>query len=339
MLHLCERAKLFVYCAALCTDCSVGNPLPPELHYVILLGMDSSGHAATKRIDRTLIYIETHLGEKLTLDRLAAHACLSKYHFLRVFTVERGETPFVCIVRMRLERAAARLINGNDPITDIAMEVGFSNASSFSRAFREMFGVSPSEYRRVRTALSPHVSSDGEQIVVDRGTIQWNVALSGGNGSVRIERQPRRSIFAVTSSGRYAGNGAFFSDLNARLLRALTACEMDTLPQEVFAVYHDSPAVTGGGCDRVSFGVILPDASRVADELIPLRLEKGLHAVVRAWLASGEYEEAWNWLYGRWLPRSGYVPSTSPPFEVTPFGGPVEERCAVEIHLPVRQRR
>lgn len=102
-----------------------------------------------KRFDRVLDFIDTHLDERLTVERMSAVAHFSKFHFHRQFSSYVGVTPNRYVQLARLRRASYRLaFNPVERITDIALEAGFGNPESFSRAFKDAFGQSPSEFRK-----------------------------------------------------------------------------------------------------------------------------------------------------------------------------------------------
>lgn len=78
---------------------------------------------------------------------LAAIALVSEAHFFRTFKTTFGETPHRYLQRRRIERAMYLLRTSERSVTDICMEVGFSSLGTFSRTFRDVVGVSPSEFR------------------------------------------------------------------------------------------------------------------------------------------------------------------------------------------------
>ena len=89
---------------------------------------------------------------EVSLDVLAARAGWSPFHFHREFRKIVGETPKRYMLRLRLERAAARLATGTNPVVSIAADAGFSSHEVFTRAFRRQFGITPSAYRREASA-------------------------------------------------------------------------------------------------------------------------------------------------------------------------------------------
>ncbi|TQM58362.1 helix-turn-helix domain-containing protein [Humibacillus xanthopallidus] len=94
----------------------------------------------------------------LDLDRMAAAAGLSKYHFLRVFRATYGVTPAEYVSRRRIERAQDLLRATNLTVTEVCHAVGFSSLGSFSSRFRSVVGESPSDFqRRYAAAGAPHI--------------------------------------------------------------------------------------------------------------------------------------------------------------------------------------
>jgi AraC-like DNA-binding protein len=98
-------------------------------------------------IARVLRRLESQVAEAHPLGELAREAGLSRYHFLRAFKRVTGITPHQWLLRARLREAAQRLVATRDPVTAIALDVGFEDLSNFIRSFRAEFGVSPRRYR------------------------------------------------------------------------------------------------------------------------------------------------------------------------------------------------
>jgi AraC family transcriptional regulator len=101
-----------------------------------------------RRLLRVLDYIEANLEGDLTIDRMASIACLSKFHFTRVFKQAVGQSPYRYVSDKRLERAKALLIQGDRPLLDIALTLSFSSQANFTRAFTHATGQAPGQYRQ-----------------------------------------------------------------------------------------------------------------------------------------------------------------------------------------------
>jgi AraC family transcriptional regulator len=100
-----------------------------------------------KQLSRAMDLIHGSDGRELSLELLAAEACLSKYHFLRLFRSAYGYSPHQFIQHQRMEKARTLLSRSNTPVSDVADLLGFVDSQSFSRLFTQRMGVSPSRYR------------------------------------------------------------------------------------------------------------------------------------------------------------------------------------------------
>ncbi|MGE0621372.1 MAG: helix-turn-helix transcriptional regulator [Pseudomonadales bacterium] len=86
--------------------------------------------------------------ESLTISALGSAVGMSPYHFLRTFRRTVGATPHQYLIRQRVHRAAMRLLTSDDSVSEIAVNAGFADLSTFNRRFKNLFGVSPRQYRR-----------------------------------------------------------------------------------------------------------------------------------------------------------------------------------------------
>lgn len=101
-----------------------------------------------ERVDRVVHFIGKHLDEELALEELCRVACFSKYHFHRLFTVYTGLPLMGYIKWLRLKRAAHQLIiHKEETVIKIALDAGFESHEAFGRAFKQVCGQSPSEFR------------------------------------------------------------------------------------------------------------------------------------------------------------------------------------------------
>jgi len=98
-------------------------------------------------IETVKLYIREHINEPLHREVLADVAGFSIPHFHRVFTAQTGESAASYIRRMRLERAARKLRMGAVDITEVALAAGYDSHAAFGKAFKQQFGLSPSEFR------------------------------------------------------------------------------------------------------------------------------------------------------------------------------------------------
>jgi YesN/AraC family two-component response regulator len=100
-----------------------------------------------ERLQRVLAHIEKHYDNELYLEHLADKACLSKFHFCRIFKLHLGMTPMKFVSHLRIERAR-RLIEENvGNMSAVAYRVGFNDVGDFIKQFKKNFGITPSRYK------------------------------------------------------------------------------------------------------------------------------------------------------------------------------------------------
>jgi AraC-like DNA-binding protein len=100
-----------------------------------------------RRAMEAAAFIDDHFHTPLDLATVAAEVDLSPFHFLRLFRAQLGVTPHQYLVRARLRRALALLLDSDRPVTDVCYEVGFEDLSNFVRTFHREVGCSPGAMR------------------------------------------------------------------------------------------------------------------------------------------------------------------------------------------------
>ncbi len=108
----------------------------------------NSENPAEARVKRMMLYIREHYQEKLSLEEIADAANISTRECLRDFRQYLHTTPFSYLIDHRLNAAADSLLASGLPVTEIAMNCGFSSGSYFTKLFREKFQITPLEYRK-----------------------------------------------------------------------------------------------------------------------------------------------------------------------------------------------
>ena len=132
------------------------------LHFFIIIGnhnlliknqlyaqKTSRQKADDKKFDAVTDYICEHCTRKLTMEETAAFAGFSKYHFSRIFKEYYQMSFPEYIASLRISKATELLENSSLSILEIAMRSGFSNLSSFNRAFKEIHNCTPSQFRKM----------------------------------------------------------------------------------------------------------------------------------------------------------------------------------------------
>lgn len=118
-----------------------------------------------KRVWKAKEFIDSCFKESLSLSRISSEACISRYHFLRVFKEIFNETPHQYITRKRLESAADLLSRTEMSVTQVSNEVGFDSLGSFSWLFKQRLGVSPDIFRGM---FRKHTRTDRRPILTEK---------------------------------------------------------------------------------------------------------------------------------------------------------------------------
>lgn len=313
------------------------------------------------RINRVLDHIQAHLNEDLTLERLAKIACFSPYHFHRIFHGMVGEPLRQHVQRLRVERAARRLLQEpNAPVTTIALECGYGSSAAFARAFRETFAMTPTDWRNgghSKICMADGKGGEalgklGKGIVVDwvdtgftntpptwilTMTIE-NASLSQLKAKVDVKVLPDMEVAYVRHIGPYAGQSDLFGRMFMTLMRFAGPRGLMGPEAQALTVYYDDPAVTDDSKLRMDCCITVPSDTRPEGEVGRNRLPGGLFAVARFELMPDLYGAAWDAVMAGWLPESGYQPDDRPCYEMyqnDPKQHP-EGKQIVDICVPLK---
>ncbi|WP_437501057.1 helix-turn-helix domain-containing protein [Sorangium sp. So ce1099] len=112
-----------------------------------LAAVGDARYEYTRPVRRAIELLREQLAEPVTLDDLAAHAGLEKFHLCRAFRTQVGMSPYAYLTRLRIMRAKEMLVAGVRP-RDIAPQVGLYDQSQLNRHFRRIVGTTPGQYAR-----------------------------------------------------------------------------------------------------------------------------------------------------------------------------------------------
>jgi AraC family transcriptional regulator len=275
----------------------------------------------SRRIERVVAHIGDHLHEPLDLERLAAVACFSPFHFHRIYRAMTGETAADTLRRLRLHHAAGELVQGAAPITAIAHQAGYRSIAAFTRAFTAAYGVSPSSYRRAgRLVLPAPAATETEAAMYDVSIRHF---------------QPVR-LAALRHAGDYMQIGATFE----RLFAWAAGRGLIGPPTRSIGVYYDDPDAVPAKDLRADAGLVVGPDVAIDGDLRIVDLPGGRHAVLHHKGPYAELHKAYRWLYREWLPESGEQCADRPCFEEylnNPRTLPPEQ-WLTDICLPLAER-
>lgn len=266
------------------------------------------------RINRAIDHITQHLDGPLKLEDVARVACLSPYHFHRIFRQLVGETLHTFTKRVRLERAVYLLSHrDHTTLTEIALACGFTSSSDFSRCFSGHFGCPPrafdvDAYRRSRRdEMLDALPSEPQRQRLER--------LPRGQNpdqfSVRLCAQPARRVAYLRVHRPFEPGNV--TGAAARLVA--WAKERRVADGQWLGYMWDDPEITAIERCRYDVGVEVP-TSQVADDIVSVMDFPPMTLAEIDIAGPIDLEQrALDWLYGTWLPESGYAPDHQPAFE------------------------
>lgn len=258
-------------------------------------------HTAAKadyrdRIDRVLVHIRDHLDDDLDLDELADIACLSRFHWHRVYRELIGETVWQTVHRLRLSRASLQLTESDAPISEIAIRAGYSGRQAFARAFGESYGVSPLRYR----------AQGGHQLHIDPGSEK-----GGEMYEIRFETRPGLRIAGFVHTGPYRDINVTFGKLTAEL-----STNGPVAHEAMAAVYLDDPDLVAENQLQSLAGVVLSEGVPVPSAMEHVDLPGGRYAILVHKGPYSELQKAYSYLFGTWLKESGETLRPVPAAEI-----------------------
>jgi len=302
------------------------------------------------RINRVLDFIEQNIEREFTLEELARISFFSKFHFHRIFSSVMNETLFDFIQRTRVEKAAYFLIADRiRPVTAISYDCGFSSPSLFSRTFRKYFNLSPSEWRKIKSKQSQEESNVNQKgsntgkakilspvyVEYTEKTNRWRFSMNTQQQTVEVKDLPEMTVAYVRNIGPYKGNAALFEILFSKLCGWAGPRNLIGKDSKFLVVYHDNADITEENKLRISVCLTVNPSTEVSGETGKMTIASGKYAMARFILSGSEFQEAWSWVYGTWLPQSGYQPDDRPCFEIYP-DGPKDGKFTVDICVPVK---
>ena len=285
------------------------------------------------RLEEVVRYIAEHLDEPINLGDLADLACLSWFHFHRVFQALLGETVGEMSRRLRLERACESLRTTDEPITELAFEAGYSTHEAFIRAFRTAFGCTPSTMRKRLRYAGQLPALNGVHF---GKTTEVRFVSTQGDPTMNVEIRdfPPQKAVCMSHSGPYYMIGQTFGKLMVWRQGSGIKCG------RAVALFYDDIESTPVDKLRSDAGLFVSDEFTTDDPQVQVKEVGGGAYMVTTFV--GPYDglaSAWDTFSKQGLPE-GYTYCSGPAFEVytrmteTPGGAESE----TELHMAVRKQ-
>ena len=299
-------------------------------------------------VHRALERVVVSLDEALDLEALARVAALSPFHFHRIFRGMVGETPLELQRRLRMERAAFELLHTDTPVTSLAFEARYDTHESFTRAFRNRYGCSPSAFRqsrekdaegcarpyRVELASRSGIHFTGKQLDPSTAALFFERFVEGDqimDVVIKTMKELR------TATVRHVGPYNRISEAFAKLGEAAGRAGLIHTKPLMLAIYHDDPETTDEGELRSDAAIAIPDGVPLPAGLEEVRVVGGRYASTTHNGSYATLGDTWSRLMGQWLPKSGERLGDSVSYEIyvnNPMEVP-EAELVTELYIPL----
>ncbi len=253
----------------------------------------------SQRLLPVIRHLEEHFNQPMNLDEVAQLACLSPYHFHRIFRATVGETLNDYLRRLRLEGAAHDLFYHKPSVTQVALDYGFSSSQSLAKAFKKHFNLTPSQLREC-----PSIEEFAD--LLRNSKIGHSLRKTGharSTTSTYDEKEPTLWSHKMEIQSFDAGHLAFIrvtgpygQDYEPAAEKLYAWAEPNGLAQQpCIFIYHDNPELTPADKCRTDICILLdkPIDTPAGIEVKPFT--GGKYAVMRqAVTNASQYSQAWD---------------------------------------------
>ena len=272
-----------------------------------------------QRINKVVAYINDHLDESLDLKTLAEVAALSEFHFHRVFKALKGESIGAHISRLRIEAAARLLRYSALSIEDIAFNIGYEAPAALSKAFKNQYGITPTQYR-----------TNKDIYIMKKEIINPDLALKAPK---IMELEPKNLIY-VALTGEYGTLD--YGKSYEQLWAVVKSQKLFTKGIESICVSYDDPKITEASLQRSEVSLSIHKHADPEGEVSCKTLAGGKYAV---FFYQGSYTHL-SAVYDaamRWVIDSEYEVREEPTFEkyLNDSRRTPEEKLKTEVYIPI----
>ena len=290
------------------------------------------------RINRVFEFIDENLESDLSLNTISEIAFFSPYHFHRVFKFVTGETLNEYVVRRRIEKSAADLLHTSASATEIAYKYGFGESSSYSRAFKKYFGVSPTIFKKQNPHRHSKIrqleSKNGQEypdpekyLCVVNNLNKW-IKM---NANIEIKEIPTIDVAYVSCIGPQNLEKAYTT-----LMQWATPKGLINGQTKMITIYHDSFKITEATKVRMSASILLSKPAELTGEIRKATIDSGKFIVGHFEIGQNEFEKSWTGLF-LWMNEHGYKKADREPFEMyhNNFNDHPERKAIVDFYIPI----
>jgi len=289
-----------------------------------------------KSINTVLDYIENHLEDDLSLKTLAAIANYSTFHFHRIFKESTNQTVNKYVSRKRIEKAAAILLrNPEVSISDLSLQNHFTSNSSFTRAFKNVYGISPTKFRKHgkgKYSKIRQVKSKSGQVEREFQSYVCSSNNKQMNEKIKVISQTEMHFACLNFIGMHNSETTFNELMAWAGMRGLLrhdAFKMAT-------IFYDSLKITAPEQVRMKAGILINKPFKTAEGISIVTFPKGNYIKGHFEINLNAFEQSWTSMF-MFMNHKGYEKSEQPAFQLhyNDFKKHPEQKCIVDLYVPI----
>lgn len=284
-----------------------------------------------QRFFNSIDYVEQHLFEEMHVDDIAQAAYFSTYHYCRMFKALVGHSVMDYVRKRRLSEAADLLAKTDTPIIDIALQCQFDSQEAFTRAFKQMFNVTPGKYRKINEPFRLLFKRKfNDQTLQHR---QQQISLEP-----QIIVKPTMNTIGIPTIYDY-------DDFDLPFMWSVFKVRKQEIPNIVgrygFGIYEnyqeriddtERTVFTYLCCVEVSSLDIIPEG--MIGRIIP----EQRYAVFTHRGLMDTMDETLRYIWGIWLPKSPYDYAERPDFELYSQRFHRSKNPEIDLYIPVKSK-
>jgi len=281
------------------------------------------------RLTECVDYIEENLNGQIEMDILCDKACLTRLYFNRLFDAVTGIPVHEYIRRRKMTLAAKELLSGQKKVIEAALDYGYSSPEAFSRAFKSVHGIPPSQVKQQGSAIKSF------------HRLTFSISIKGDQEmNYRIEEKKAFALLgeAITTTAVEGQNKkkipVFWQKVNSQGI-CDQMCAMASEPGKMFGVCFDENS------DKTfRYGIGVPYANGEKGQFEVMNIPEAKWAIFES---RGPLPQAiqnvWGRIFAEWLPATGYEIANLPQIEYYPLNESPSQDDYCEVWIPLADEK
>jgi len=282
-------------------------------------------------------YIQHNVSSRLPLEKLAKEANYSTFHFQKIFKSVVGETPKQYIKRVRIENTSHLIsLKPNTSLIEIAFDCGFTSLETFSRAFKNYYGISPNFFRKMdrrekNKILQSKINNADENVI---SSSSYFLSDDLNKLEVKIIKLPLKKIIYIPIT---LSDIATITNAYKKIKNWAFARELFQPNTQLFALMKDNPEYTSLNKCRFETCIEVDKKPEISDNIFYQEIPSNIYATFKVDGGINELIKAVTQFSLKWLPDSGFEIKHSPAL-IVPLDNPIinhPHEISYDFHIAI----